>query len=496
MAGSGEVVTFAQLESRSGQVARLLQSNGLVPGDVVGLCMDTNSHWHEIALGIQRVGLMFVPISTKLLADEIAYILKDSGAKVVFASPSLGDVAKTLRESALDVIQWYAVDGAIPGFQDYRAVRDLQSAAPFSGPAPGTYLIYSSGTTGRPKGIRTIMEVTANQAEHPLMRILGEMFRMDENTLYLSPAPIYHSAPLTWTLRVLRAGGTCLLVEKFDAEAVLKIIEKYKVTHAQFVPTMFVRFLKLPAEVRRRYDMSSMRHAIHAAAPCPVEVKEQMISWWGPIISEFYGATEGLGMTALNSEDWLNHKGSVGRPIFGKLHILDDEGIELPSGQSGAIWFEKGGKFEYLHDPDKTASSANSRGWRTVGDVGYVDSEGFLYLTDRKANLIISGGVNIYPQETEDLILTHPKVMDAAVFGVPNVEMGEEVKAVVQLVDPREASADLARVLIEFCRARLSPIKCPKSIDFEIDLPRHPNGKLYKRKLRDRYWQGRTSKII
>jgi long-chain acyl-CoA synthetase len=319
---------------------------------------------------------------------------------------------------------------------------------------------------------------------------------MDAATVYLSPAPLYHAAPLRFNMSVMRLGGTSVIMEHFDAEEFLKLLERYKVTHSQLVPTMFVRFLKLPDEVRLKYDVSSLRCAIHAAAPCPIPTKEKMIAWWGPIVWEYYGGTEGNGLTICNSAEWMAHKGTVGRAIVGTLKICDEDGNELPAGEPGTVYFADGRPFQYHNDPKKTAESRNAKGWTTLGDVGYVDSDGFLHLTDRKAFMIISGGVNIYPQEAENLLITHAKVMDCAVFGVPNPDFGEEVKAVVQPRDMADAGAALAEELLAFCRLHLSAIKCPRSIDFEAELPRHPTGKLYKRLLRDRYWKGRESKIV
>jgi len=282
---------------------------------------------------------------------------------------------------------------------------------------------------------------------------------------------------------------------KFDPENALRLIEKYNISHSQWVPTMFVRMLKLPAETRDKYDLSSHQYAIHAAAPCPKQIKREMIEWWGPIIYEYYAGSEANGLTALNSEEWLQNEGSVGKVLFGEIHICDDDGNEVETGQEGTVYFGNGPEFEYHNDPEKTAGSRHPKGWSTLGDVGYVNDEGYLFLTDRKANMIISGGVNIYPQETENLLVSHPLVMDVAVFGVPNADFGEEVKAVVQLRDPSQASQHVADELIAYCRERLSHIKCPKSIDFEAELPRHDNGKLYKRLLKERYWKGHDSRI-
>ncbi|MBZ0325186.1 MAG: AMP-binding protein, partial [Alphaproteobacteria bacterium] len=315
-------------------------------------------------------------------------------------------------------------------------------------------------------------------------------------SVYLSPAPLYHSAPLHFNIRFQRLGATCVIMEKFDALAALRLIEAHRVTHSQWVPTMFIRLLGLPEEDRARFDLASHRCAIHAAAPCPVQIKKRMIDWWGPILAEYYGATERNGMTVIQADEWLARPGSVGRAVMGRIHILDEDGTELPPGEAGTVYFEGGGAFEYLNDPDKTRDAFDSHGWSTVGDMGYVDADGYLFLTDRKAHMIISGGVNIYPQETENLLAAHPRVADVAVIGVPNAEFGEEVKAVVQLLDPAEAGPNMARALIAHCARHLSKIKCPRSVDFVDELPRHPTGKLYKRLLRDRYWQGRDSRIV
>jgi long-chain acyl-CoA synthetase len=315
--------------------------------------------------------------------------------------------------------------------------------------------------------------------------------------IYLSPAPLYHSAPNAAVSLTLGVGGTVIVMEHFDPEQYLSLIPKYKVTHSQLVPTMFSRMLKLPAEVRNKYDRSTLEIAIHAAAPCPVQVKEQMIEWWGPIIHEYYGATEGLGFTACDSTQWLAHKGSVGKVMIGDLHILDENMQPLPKGTPGEIWFKTATPFEYFNDPERTQATRSADGtMSTVGDVGYVDDDGFLYLTDRSSFMIISGGVNIYPQECENLLITHPKVADAAVFGVPDEEMGEQVKAVVQPMPGVPAGPELEAELIEFCQAHLAKLKCPKSVDFMDPLPRLPTGKLYKKPLRDKYWAGHKTRIV
>jgi long-chain acyl-CoA synthetase len=358
-------------------------------------------------------------------------------------------------------------------------------------------MLYSSGTTGRPKGIiRPLPEQPPGQ-QLPLFDFIQKLWRYREGMIYLSPAPLYHSAPQGAVNLTIRCGGTAIIMERFDAEQYLRLVEKYKPTHSQLVPTMFSRMLKLPEETRKRYDVSSLEIAIHAAAPCPVQVKEQMIAWWGPIIQEYYGATEGLGFSACDTPEWLAHRGTVGKIILGELQVLDEEMQPMPKGTPGTLWFKTATPFEYFNDPVKTAEARSADGsLSTVGDVGYVDDDGFLYLTDRATFMIISGGVNIYPQECENLLITHPKVLDAAVFGVPNDDLGEEVKGVVQVVPGIEANAELANELIAFCKTHLSHQKCPRSIDFEAELPRLPTGKLYKRLLRDRYWGDRKSRIV
>jgi acyl-CoA synthetase (AMP-forming)/AMP-acid ligase II len=324
---------------------------------------------------------------------------------------------------------------------------------------------------------------------------LTHKYRMSPSSVYLSPAPLYHAAGVNYTMAVNRVGATAILMRKFDAENVLRLIETHRVTHAQFVPTMFVRMLKLPKSVREKYDVSSLRCVIHAAAPCPVDVKHHMMKWFGPIIHEYYGGTEGFAGATIGPEEWLAHPGSVGKPMS-PVHVIGDDGLELPAGHAGELFFEGGLDFEYFKDPAKTASVSNDRGWRTLGDMGYVDEDGYLYLTDRSTFMIVSGGVNIYPQEVENLLIMHPKLVDAAVFGVPNDEFGEEVKAVVQPVGGVTARPDLEAELIEYCRAQLAGYKCPRTVEFVQELPRDPNGKLYKRRIRERYWQGRASRIL
>jgi fatty-acyl-CoA synthase len=391
------------------------------------------------------------------------------------------------------------LDGLVPGFDDYEAELAAQPAARLPVEPRGDFMFYSSGTTGRPKGIVRAPPTRLVEDEDPGRALYEGLFGFSAETVYLSPAPLYHSAPVAWSTNVHVYGGTAVVMEHFDAEQALSLIERYRVTHSQWVPTMFTRLLKLPDDVRGRYDLSSHRLAIHAAAPCPVEVKQRMIEWWGPILGEYYAGSELNGFTWVDSATWLEHPGTVGKPLLGTLHICDDEGHELPPGEVGIVYFELPEMpFRYHNDEAKTRGSQHPEhgGWSRLGDVGYVDEMGFLFLTDRKDFMIISGGVNIYPQEIEDVLVVHPKVADVAVFGVPNEEFGEEVKAVVQPAEGVAPSDELAAELNAFCRDHLAHYKCPRSFDFTDELPRLPTGKLYKRLLRDAYWGKKDSRIV
>jgi acyl-CoA synthetase (AMP-forming)/AMP-acid ligase II len=406
----------------------------------------------------------------------------------VITSPKGGDAIAPLISTSPGVV-FFMLDEPLPGFRSWHQEVAAQPTTPIADQIAGYDMLYSSGTTGRPKGIKRAFENNAIDQPNPFLRILcANMCGMSADSIYLSPAPLYHAAPLRFNMMAITLGGTSIIMENFDAEDFLRLVEKHKITQSQLVPTMFVRMLKLPEEVRQRYDVSSLKGAIHAAAPCPVDVKAKMIEWWGPILIEYYAGSEGNGVTVSNSQQWLDHRGTVGRAVVGKIKILDETDQELPEGQIGTVYFADAPQFSYHNDPEKTKRAYNDRGWSTLGDVGYLDAEGFLYLTDRKSYMIMSGGVNVYPQETEDVLLTHPEVADVAVFGVPNEEMGEEVKAVVQPRDMAAAGKALEAELMAFCRQKLSPIKCPKSIDFEAELPRTPTGKLVKRHLKDRYW--------
>jgi fatty-acyl-CoA synthase/long-chain acyl-CoA synthetase len=488
MAGTGKAITYRELDELSNQGAHLFRKLGLKAGDHIALLMENRLAFMEICWAAQRSGLYYTAISRYLTQDEIAYIVKDCGAKVFITSPKCYEQVKGLVGEPGGPLL-FMMDEPAPGFRSFDEEAIAQPTTPIADEVAGYDMLYSSGTTGRPKGIKQRFESKPIDEPNPFLRILcANMCGMNADTVYLSPAPLYHAAPLRFNMMATILGGTSIIMESFDAEQFLKLVEQHKVTQSQLVPTMFVRMLKLPDDVRTRYNVSSLKGAIHAAAPCPVDVKAKMIEWWGPILIEYYAGSEGNGVTVSTSQDWLTHRGTVGRAVVGKVKILDENDEEMPIGEIGTVYFADAPEFSYHNDPEKTKRAHNSRGWSTLGDVGYLDSEGFLYLTDRKSYMIISGGVNIYPQETEDVLITHPDVADVAVFGVPNEEMGEEVKAVVQPHDMAKAGQALEEQLILFCRKNLSPIKCPRSIDFEAELPRTPTGKLVKRHLRDRYW--------
>jgi long-chain acyl-CoA synthetase len=490
MAGSGECVTYRALDEASNRFAHLLRARGLAAGDHIALMLENHPRYLELCWGAQRAGIVYTPISSRLTAAEAGYILEDSGAKLLVTSYALREVAAQLRAHMPGVATRLMVDGGIDAYDSLERTLNRFPARPIADQTAGCDMLYSSGTTGRPKGVLAGVSSPAIDASNPLVEMCSGLFGFDERAVYLSPAPLYHAAPLRFCMTVMRLGGTAIVMERFDAAEYLRLVQAHAVTHTQLVPTMFVRLLRLPPEERARYDLSSLKCAVHAAAPCPIPVKEEMLDWWGPIVWEYYAGTEGAGMTVVDPASWLTHKGSVGRAVMGTLKICGPDGEELPPGEVGGIYFADGRPFEYHNDPQKTAESRNVKGWATLGDIGYVDQEGYLYLTDRKAYVIISGGVNIYPQECENLLATHPSVHDVAVFGVPHDEFGEEVKAVVQPHDMRDAGPALEAELIAFCRRQLSPIKCPRSIDFEAELPREPTGKLQKRLLRARYWAG------
>lgn len=486
MCDTGEEVSFGVLEARANQGAHLLRARGLGVGDHVAILMENRREFIELCFAADRAGVYYTTISTHLAESEIAFVLEDCDARLLIVSDSFGDLGRSLsRSHACDLL---VVGDHAAGDADWSQNLAGMSESPIADEWQGLDMLYSSGTTGRPKGIKWPLPNDKPGARSMLIDLLSELFGYDQDTRYLSPAPLYHAAPLRHSMVTIKMGGTAYIMRRFDAAEALRLIEKHRISHSQWVPTMFVRLLKLPEDIRQRFDLSSMKMAVHAAAPCPPDVKRQMINWWGEIVHEYYAGTENNGFTAITSAEWLAYPGSVGRAKLGVLHICDEHGREIPVGQTGEVYFENGHPFAYHKDPAKTAACTNAQGWTTLGDIGHVDKDGYLYLTDRKSFVIISGGVNIYPQETEDVLLSHPAVLDTAVIGVPNEDFGEEVKAIVQLIPSVARSDTLAQSLIEFSRQHLSPIKCPRSIDFIDRLPRSATGKLFKRQLRDRYW--------
>src|SRR3982075_2857908 len=489
MAGSGKAISYRELDELSNQGAHLFRSLGLRAGDHIAFLIENRLAFMETCWAAQRSGIYFPAISRYLTQDEIAYIVKDCGARVVITSPKCAEQIKGLVKGEPGEPLFYMIDAPLPGFRSWDKEALAQPTTPIADEVAGYDMLYSSGTTGRPKGIKRESQHNPIGLPNPFLKTLcADMCGMNSESIYLSPAPLYHAAPLRFNMMAIALGGTSIIMEHFDAEEFLKLVEKYKVTQSQLVPTMFVRMLKLPDEVRNRYDVSTLKGAIHAAAPCPVDVKAKMIEWWGPILIEYYAGSEVNGVTVSTSQQWLTHRGTVVRAVVGTIKILDENDSEVPVGQIGTVYFADAPVFAYHNDPEKTKRAYNARGWSTLGDVGYLDDEGYLYLTDRKSYMIISGGVNIYPQETEDLLITHHQVMDAAVIGVPDEDMGEAVKAIVQPVPGAEPGPDLERELIAYCREHLAHCTCPPTVDFTGELPRLPTGKLYKRLLRDRYW--------
>ncbi len=495
MARTGQTITYGQLDENSMRIAQLLRSRGLEPEDGFALFLENHPRYFELTWAGQRSALRYTAINYHLTADEVEYIVRDCGAKAFFASGYRRDVAEELAGRLSD-LALFSVDEEIDGYESLDEAMAKMPAEPPPDEGEGVQMLYSSGTTGRPKGVRRPMTREPMGSTPLNFELFVDRYQITDGSIYLSPAPLYHAAPLAFNMGFLRCGATCVIMERFDELESLQYIEQYQITHSQWVPTMFVRMLKLPQEQREQFDLSSLQIAVHAAAPCPIPVKEQMIEWWGPVLYEYYAGTEGNGSTSIDSHEWLEHKGSVGKPQAVEIHICDEEGQEVPQGESGLVFFGGGGEFEYHNDPEKTAGSRHPQGWTTLGDIGYLDDDGYLYLTDRKAYMIIRGGVNIYPQEAENTLITHPKVYDCAVIGVPHEELGEEVKGVVQPVEGVEPGPELERELLDWCLERLAKYKCPASIDFDQELPRHPTGKLYKRLIKDRYWGKKNTRIV
>jgi long-chain acyl-CoA synthetase len=487
--GRGETVTYRELDERVSRLEQLLESYGLEPGAVVALFSENSSRYHEVTWACRRAGYYFVAVNSHLTVEEVTYIVHDSGAEVLIVGASLAAIAAELTAAVLPAIgHRLSIGGAVSGYDDYdQAVSAFSPREVTWTGFQGELLQYSSGTTGRPKGIKRPLRPKPESFDEDMTVQFLRAIGFSECGMYLSPAPLYHTAPLMWTMGVHAMGGTTVVMEKFDPEETLRLIQGHGITHGQFVPTMFVRMLKLPREIRESYDVSSLQTVVHAAAPCPVEVKRAMIAWWGPIISEYWGSSEGAGATFITAPEWLEHPGSVGRGFVGTLPVCDENGKELPRGESGQIWAEGAVEFTYLNDEGKTAEAHNAAGWTSVGDVGRMDDDGYLFLTDRKAFMIISGGVNIYPQEAENLLIGHPKVLDVAVIGIPHEDFGEEVRAVVQPVRWEDAGPELGAELVAYCQANLASYKCPRQVDFDRELPRLDTGKLYKKTLQKRY---------
>ena len=499
-ARAGEVTTYRELDERSCRLARLMWERGLRPGDHMAIFLENHPRYLEVVWAGLRSGLQITTVNRYLTAEEAAYIVDDCEARVLVTSRRLAEPASGLLGSAARCNSWLMIDDPIEGFESYEKSVAAHTPEPLDDERAGSFMLYSSGTTGRPKGIhRPTPSRAIREGLGAIPKLIATVYGVDSETVYLSPAPLYHSAPLAFCTGVQSLGGTIVLMDRFDAVESLRCIQDHRVSHSQWVPTMFTRMLKLPEEDRARFDLSSHRVAIHAAAPCPRQVKEQMFGWWGPILHEYYGGTELNGMTYVGPDDWLSHPGTVGRPILGTLHVCAEDGRELPPGEAGIVYFELPKRtFEYYNDPEKTRSVEHPEhpNWTALGDIGHVDEDGFLYLTDRATFMIISGGVNIYPQEIEDALVVHPKVLDVAVIGVPNEEMGEEVKAVVQLPEGVVPGPELEQEILAFAREHLAAYKCPRSVDFEPELPRLPTGKLYKRLLKDRYWGKGDSRIV
>jgi acyl-CoA synthetase (AMP-forming)/AMP-acid ligase II len=499
MEPSGETVSFGQYEAHCNQVAHFLRAAGMQRGDHIAVFTENSRQMLEIEGGAERAGLYYTLINSYLAPDEVAYIVTNSRSRLLFSSAGRRQVAEAAAAQCpqLERRVMTGPGAPPPGWEPYEEAVAGYPGDPVPDESLGAAMLYSSGTTGQPKGVLRDLPTVAPSESLPVMNFVGAMFGFRAGMTYLNPAPLYHSAPQASVAAALRLGATTVVMEHFDAEQWLAIVERYRVTNCQMVPVMFSRLLRLPEEVRARYDTSSLECIVHAAAPCPVHVKRALIDWLGPIVTEYYGATEANGFTFCDSAQWLAHPGTVGRPILGDLLVLDANGEECPTGVDGTIWFRGATAFQYFQDPVKTAEGRSRDGLASsVGDVGHVDAEGYLYLTDRQSYMIISGGVNIYPQETENLLSGHPAVLDVAVIGVPNEDLGEEVKAVVQLADPAGAGPELADELITYCRDRLTHFKCPRTVDFVPELPRSATGKLYKRLLRDKYWAGHQTSIV
>ena len=486
LAETGWTISYAELEARSNQISHLFADLGLRPGDHVALLLKNRLELFPFVWAAQRSGLYYTPVNWHLTVDESAYILDNCEAQLLLSDAELEDVASAAVAAAPAVTKRYVVGGEVEGIENLDAAVAEYPITPRADEKEGYYMFYSSGTTGRPKGILPELSLEPFGTGVAIDHTMGSSFGFGRDTVFLSTGPLYHAAPMGWAIGAVRNGGTVVVAQRFDAERTLRAVQQYRVTHAQFVPTMFVRLLKLPEEIRRSYDVSSLEVVVHAAAPCPVDVKQRMIEWLGPKLLEFYAGSEGNGFFMITSEEWLAHPGSVGRCLLGEVHILDDDGNELPPGQVGTIWMGGRPPFRYHQDEEKTRSVFNDKGWSTLGDLGKLDEEGYLYLSDRRTDLILSGGVNIYPREVEDALVLHPNVKDVAVIGLPDEEMGQRVHAVVEPAEGVTAGSELEAELIAYIRDRIAHYKAPRSVTFEA-VPRLPSGKILKRELLARY---------
>ncbi|SMF65998.1 Acyl-CoA synthetase (AMP-forming)/AMP-acid ligase II [Tistlia consotensis] len=489
IADTGESLTYGDMMRGADRIAGFFAAAGLREGDVVAFLLENRAAYVQLCWAAKLAGLYYVCMPRQVSEDDAAYILQNSGAALLVASAATAPVAGRLSARLAGTVRVLSLDGAEPGLEDFQAAVAREGGPPPADRRRGASMLYSSGTTGRPKGIRHPLTDHSPHQAPPRHRMLVEGYGFGPDTVFVNPGPFYHTAPLRFMMHVQRCGGTAIGFRRFDAETVLRAIDRHRATHGFFVPTHFVRMLALPEALRAACDTSLMRCAVHGAAPMPIEVKERMIAWWGPVIEEMYGGTESIGTTMIASADWLAHKGSVGRPSGStEIRIEAPDGSECPPGVEGLVLMRTGKPFEYHGDPAKTAESQRPGGWATLGDIGYLDPEGYLYLTDRASSLIISGGVNVYPQEAENLLSVHPDVADAAVIGVPHPDLGEEVKALIVPRPGARPCADMAERLVAYCRDRLGPVKSPRSVDFVESLPRSDAGKIVKAELMRRYW--------